>query len=99
MKINCWEYKKCGREVGGVKVKELGVCPVALETRLDGTHEGKNAGRACWIVSGSLCGGEVQGSFGNKFKNCIECDFYKNVNKEEGSKFILTANLIKKINK
>lgn len=23
---NCWEFKKCGRETGGSKVKELGVC-------------------------------------------------------------------------
>jgi hypothetical protein len=28
-KLNCWEVKKCGREPGGVKVKELGVCPAS----------------------------------------------------------------------
>ena len=60
-KINCWEYKKCGREAGGAHVHDLGVCPVTEEKRLDGAHEGVNAGRACWVVAGSLCKGEVQG--------------------------------------
>ena len=27
--INCWEVKKCGREPGGAKVAELGVCPAS----------------------------------------------------------------------
>jgi hypothetical protein len=27
---NWWEFKKCGREVGGSKVKELGFCPALL---------------------------------------------------------------------
>ena len=25
--MNCWEYMKCGREKGGEKADELGVCP------------------------------------------------------------------------
>ena len=33
MKKNCWEYKKCGREVGGAKVKDLGVCPAATNSK------------------------------------------------------------------
>jgi len=32
---NCWEYKKCGREPGGIKVHELGVCPATVEEGLD----------------------------------------------------------------
>ena len=28
---NCWEIKKCGRETGGPKSKELGVCVAARE--------------------------------------------------------------------
>lgn len=28
-KLNCWEFKKCGRETGGLKIKEMGVCPDA----------------------------------------------------------------------
>ena len=47
---NCWEHKKCGREPGGSETESLGVCPAAVESRLDGVHGGRNAGRACWIV-------------------------------------------------
>jgi len=97
MKKNCWEFKKCGREPGGEKVKELGVCPATTEKRLDSAHEGKNAGRACWVVAGTFCKGEVQGSFAQKYKNCEKCDFYQTVRKEEGVKFMLSAILLNKI--
>ena len=97
MKKNCWEYKKCGREPGGEKVRELGICPAATEKRLDGIHGGKNAGRCCWVVAGTLCKGEVQGSFAKKFRNCQVCDFYELVKQEEGVKFILSANLLAKL--
>ncbi len=83
MKQNCWEFKKCGRELGGEKTEELGVCPVAVEARADGIHDGKNAGRCCWAVAGTFCGGELQGTFAQKCQECSICDFYKKVVKEE----------------
>ncbi len=83
MKTNCWEYKKCGREPRGAKALELGVCPVAIETKVNEINNGKNGGRCCWAVAGTLCGGKVQGTFSAKIDNCIECDFYKEVLKEE----------------
>ena len=94
---NCWEHKQCGREPGGVKAHLLGVCPVFNEVRLDGTHHGRGAGRACWVVAGSLCGGEVQGTFAQKFQNCSKCDFYTLVRKEEGMRFELSASLLAKL--
>lgn len=33
---NCWEFKKCGREPGGAKASELGVCPAATDASSDG---------------------------------------------------------------
>ncbi len=42
----------------------------------------KRAGKVCWIVAGTMCGGEVQGTFAKKIRTCIECDFYKYINKE-----------------
>jgi len=30
---NCWEFKKCERQVGGKKVSELGICPASTETK------------------------------------------------------------------
>ncbi len=97
MKKNCWEFKKCGREPGGEKVKDLGVCAAATEKKLDGIHEGKNAGRTCWVVAGTLCKGEVQGTFAQKYKNCEKCEFYQEVRKEEGGKFMLSAILLNKL--
>ena len=73
MKLNCWEFKKCGREPGGVHVRELGVCPAATEGRLDAVHGGRKAGRACWVVAGTLCKGETQGTFAVKFGACEAC--------------------------
>lgn len=83
MKKNCWEYKKCGREPGGKNADELGVCIAATEKRMNGVHGGKNGGRACWVFNGTLCGGAVQGTFAAKMSNCLQCDFFKEVSKEE----------------
>ena len=84
MKQNCWEAKECGREPDGEHVHDLGVCPAATDAKLDGAHGGKNAGRSCWVVAGTLCGGEAQGVFATKLMSCLSCDFYKAVLAEEG---------------
>ncbi len=97
MKQNCWEFKQCGREQGGNNVHSLGVCPAATELRLNGIHGGKNAGRACWVIAGTLCGGTVQGTFGLKYKNCEVCDFYKSAKVEEKSEFQLSPLLLNKL--
>lgn len=82
-KANCWEYKNCGREPGGKRATELGICPVTTHEQLMGAHEGINAGRACWVVAGSLCGGKVQGAYAQKLSNCWRCDFMNKVKQEE----------------
>ena len=93
-KLNCWEVKGCGREPDGQKVRELGICPAATEGRLDGVHGGKNAGRSCWVAVGTLCGGQVQGTFAMKYSGCKLCQFYQQVQKEEWPHFRLSANLL-----
>ena len=98
-KLNCWEFKDCGRQPGGKHVSDFGVCPVPREVRLDGTHHGISAGRSCWVVTATLCKGEVQGTFGKKFENCVKCDFYQTVKKEESPEFQLSAVLMSKISK
>lgn len=75
----------------------MGVCPAATDPRLDGEHDGVNAGRACWIMAGTFCNGVVQGSFAQKLDNCIECDFYKLVKSEEGADFKMSVLLIKRL--
>ncbi len=84
LKQDCWEFKNCGREPEGAKVAELGVCPAAIDISSDGLNGGKNAGRVCWAVAGTFCGGKVQGSFAQKQLSCMTCDFFKKVKEEEG---------------
>ncbi len=98
-KLNCWEFKQCGRYPGGEKEQEFGACPVATEERLNAVHDGINAGRACWVVAHSICGGNIQGNFAQKFGNCTACSFYHNVKKEEFPNFQLTPSLLKKLNR
>ena len=82
-KLNCWEFMQCGRQPGGDKVSELGTCPVTTNDELDGAHGGIGAGRACWAVVGSLCGGKIQGTYAMKLKDCKKCAFMALVEKEE----------------
>ena len=64
--MNCWEFMKCGREKGGVNAVQLGVCPAYPN---HGTH--------CAHVTGTLCGGQVQGTFAIKLVSCLKCDFFR----------------------
>ena len=96
-RLNCWEFKKCGRQPGGEKEKELGRCPASAEVRLDGVHNGVNAGRACWVVAGTHCGGKTQGTYAMKFENCEQCDFYQKVKNEEFVDFEFSIMLLKRL--
>lgn len=87
MAMNCWEFKKCGRERGGTKVTELGVCPASEDRRLDGCNQGENGGRLCWLTKATLCNGQIQGDIYAKLGKCTRCDFFKKVYREEGKKF------------
>ncbi|MDA8078759.1 MAG: hypothetical protein M0Z79_07440 [Nitrospiraceae bacterium] len=85
---NCWEFFNC---------KDIPTCPVPKETRLNGIHSGKNAGRACWVVAGTLCGGNKQGSHIDKEHGCLQCKFYNTVKEEEFEKpegFRLSMSLV-----
>ena len=82
---NCWEFKKCGRESNGVNAASMGVCPAASLDKADGYCNGKNGGRGCVYITGTFCGGNIQGTHKEKSKNCAECDFYKLLKKEHGA--------------
>jgi hypothetical protein len=69
--VNCWEFKNCGRQPGGEKVKELGLCPATTEESNNGINQGMNSGRICWAVAGTCCGGKVQGLFAQKYLSCM----------------------------
>ena len=95
-RLNCWEYKKCGYGPNGHKYTRM-VCPTVFETRLDGVHNGEQAGRACWVVAGTYCNGSVQGKFAQKYNTCMNCDFYQKVLAEEGHRFEITLLLMKRL--
>ena len=89
-KLNCWEFMNCGREPGGNKVHELGVCPAAECTLADGFNDGVNGGRFCWVLTGTLCKGEVQGIFARKLDTCLTCPFFELVEFQEDREFLLS---------
>ena len=97
-KMNCWEYTKCGYELGGANSLKHGVCPCAMEARLNGAHHGKSAGRACWVVPKTFCNGARQGTFADKYGMCVKCGFYLQVRQEEGFHYILPPMLLSRLN-
>lgn len=79
-KLNCWEFKNCGREPGGIMTAESGVCPVARAGSFDGTNDGVAGGRACWEVrrqSTKLAANDICGT-----ASCSTCEFRRRVNYE-----------------
>lgn len=97
-RLNCWEVSKCGRELGGIRAYELGVCPASTDVRFDRIHDGINAGRACWVIPASMCNGQLHGDFQTKFKTCARCEFYARVKQEEGENFRPTVSLLHILN-
>jgi hypothetical protein len=82
-KLNCWQFKNCGREKGGIMAEKLGECPVSSTMRYDGLNDGIGAGRACWMVPSNGCRGHGCNWWRNR--QCHECEFYQRVVFEEES--------------
>lgn len=62
-KTPCWEYMKCGRDNDATSK-----CPAY-----------PNFGRTCWVVAGTFCEGMAQGTFAQKYEDCLKCKFYREV--------------------
>lgn len=92
-KQNCWEFKKCGREINGANVDKYGICPAADNVSADGFCGGKNGGRACVYIIGTLCDGVCQMSLRNKEKACDECEFHIQLKKEHSKEMNIFAYL------
>ncbi len=85
-KLNCWEFKNCGREKGGLWAEVYGVCPVAMALEYDGMNDGQAGGRVCWSLIhsyGSVCAGRPANS-----GQCHQCAFYRRVRHEEAEKMV-----------
>ena len=86
-KLNCWEFMKCGREPGGLKAAELGICLASQDTKFNGVNEGINAGRACWLSCGTSNKGAKQGCSYQDAHAWVSCTFLSHVRREEGAAF------------
>ncbi len=75
--INCWAFTNCGREPGGSRADDLGVCPAAADGRFDGLNGGTNAGRICWAVAGTFSPGRLQCILADRARPCRTCRFFK----------------------
>ncbi len=79
-RLNCWQFRNCGREKGGLLADLLGVCPVAAAMKHDGVNHGTAAGRYCWrIAKVTPVESGLQGCTGQ----CRSCEFYSRVLFEE----------------
>jgi hypothetical protein len=87
-KQNCWEFTGCGKNISGFTSDEFGVCPAFNCKILNHVHGGMNGGRACWMVTGTMCNNKIQGSYRFKEKNCSRCDFFQLVKKEETGQYV-----------
>ncbi|MFQ6615974.1 MAG: two-CW domain-containing protein [Fidelibacterota bacterium] len=89
IKLNCWEFMRCGRETGGSREKDLGRCPAFTFTTFHGTNGGFRSGRYCWFVAGTFQDGEPACNSAETVEDCSQCSFFERVRKEEGSGFVL----------
>lgn len=76
-KMNCWEYKRCGRGPNGKND-----CPTGRDETLNGVHGGINAGRACWVVAGTGADA-VSGSYALSLRDCLRCGFFRLVESDQ----------------
>ncbi|MFA6110353.1 MAG: bacteriohemerythrin [Candidatus Latescibacterota bacterium] len=82
MKLNCWEFKGCGRGPGGERVAESGLCATAEASEFDGRNGGHLGGRYCWKVLGTECDGVRQETLSDKLTTCSRCGFYRQLRQE-----------------
>jgi hypothetical protein len=94
---NCWDFFHCGRQPGGEKAGETGICPAAMQNKLNGVNEGANGGRVCWAITGTLCKGQTQGTYAQKLGDCLRCEFYASVRQEQGEGFVTSKDILNKL--
>ncbi len=91
--MNCWEYMKCGREPDGEHCEDKGVCPAAIEERLDGLNGGVNGGRSCWGVEDTDCLEKINA----KYTRCLDCPFFHLVENEQTGNFQVMLEIWKRL--
>lgn len=87
MPMNCWEFNKCGKNPSSRSSEQGEECPTEKFIEYDGINRGKNGGRYCWRIPGTLCSihdGRPIPNWADKMKDCVHCEFFKKVRSEEG---------------
>ncbi|MEI6055883.1 MAG: hypothetical protein WCR55_07470 [Lentisphaerota bacterium] len=95
---NCWEYRKCGRELGGNHTAKKGVCPVAAFKQANGLWGGINGGRVCCRISKALDLDNDESrrlslldkAIDKNANRCEGCNFYEILNDESIEEIIPT---------
>ena len=85
-RLNCWEFKKCGRKQSWTSTNCSDVCAASTEERFDQMNHGMNGGRVCWLIKQMAAERKDKG-FG--MMHCCRCDFFHLVAKQEGSNFFV----------
>jgi hypothetical protein len=88
MSINCWEFHGCGCQPGGKNADLHNPCPIPLDEKYDGINNGKNAGRYCWKVIGTMSDAEPKCTEAMKIRECTKCDFFQLVKVQQRDSFI-----------
>lgn len=94
-KINCWDFKNCARNGHDKCAKEAVVCPAFSETVLNGINGGKNGGRSCWLIPGTVCGSRIQRSFAARSLVCRFCNFKRFVLSEENPDCVVSDTFLR----
>jgi len=68
---------KNGKKLSVVNCWDFYHCP--RERQLVCPAFQQDAGRSCWSLDGTLCGGEERGVNAKQFGSCAVCDFYRQV--------------------
>ncbi len=72
-KQNCWEFMNCQKEEK---------CIASTFSLTDGHGGGKNGGRICAYIFGTICCGKEQKSMQDKIDVCFNCPFYQEIRKD-----------------
>jgi hypothetical protein len=79
----------CGREAGGRKAGELGICPVSLRSQPEGVSRAAGRGQPCWAFPGNACDHRSDGQPGQDSLACRQCERMQQVCDREGRYFAL----------
>ncbi|MEW6054538.1 MAG: two-CW domain-containing protein [Nitrospirota bacterium] len=85
--MNCWEYKRCGKEHHDPEADAPAVCAAATDERFDRINHGTNGGRVCWLIR------QIRAERKKKsiaITHCCRCDFFRLVEKQEGLHFFVS---------